>query len=53
MAHPGRPFGLFRNLNAKIAAIPMMLTVIVIFIGCTLLQKTRCDVCAKRQAIVP
>ncbi|NLS04964.1 sugar ABC transporter permease [Rhizobium sp. P32RR-XVIII] len=36
MAHPGRPFGLLRNLNAKIAAIPMMLTVIVIFIGCTL-----------------
>jgi glucose/mannose transport system permease protein len=26
---------LFRNLNAKIAAIPMMLTVIVVFVGCT------------------
>jgi glucose/mannose transport system permease protein len=36
MAHAGRPFGLFRNLNAKIAAIPMMLTVIVVFVGCTL-----------------
>jgi glucose/mannose transport system permease protein len=35
MAHAGRPFGLFRNLNAKIAAIPMMLTVIVVFVGCT------------------
>ncbi|QQM31945.1 sugar ABC transporter permease [Martelella lutilitoris] len=30
-----RPFGLFKNLNAKIAAIPMMLTAVVIFIGCT------------------
>jgi glucose/mannose transport system permease protein len=36
MAQDGRPFGLLRNLNAKVAAIPMMLTVIVIFIGCTL-----------------
>jgi glucose/mannose transport system permease protein len=35
MADAGRPFGLFRNLNAKIAAIPMMLTVIVVFVGCT------------------
>ncbi|TCR83989.1 sugar ABC transporter permease [Rhizobium sp. BK376] len=35
MAHARRPFGLFRNLNAKIAAIPMMLTVIVVFVGCT------------------
>ena len=30
-----RPMGLFKNLNAKIAAIPMMLTAVVIFIGCT------------------
>ncbi|TCT44924.1 carbohydrate ABC transporter permease [Martelella mediterranea] len=30
-----RPFGLFKNMNAKIAAIPMMLTSVVIFIGCT------------------
>ncbi|TNB48015.1 sugar ABC transporter permease [Martelella lutilitoris] len=30
-----RPLGLFKNLNAKIAAIPMMLTAVVIFIGCT------------------
>lgn len=36
MARAHRPFGLFRNLNAKIAAIPMVLTVIVVFVGCTL-----------------
>ncbi len=36
MANAVRPFGLFRNLNAKIAAIPMVLTVIVVFVGCTL-----------------
>ncbi|MBB4122321.1 carbohydrate ABC transporter permease [Martelella radicis] len=30
-----RPLGLFKNLNAKIAAIPMMLTAVCIFIGCT------------------
>jgi glucose/mannose transport system permease protein len=36
MARAVRPFGLFRNLNAKIAAIPMVLTVIVVFVGCTL-----------------
>ncbi len=31
-----RPVKLFRNLNAKIAAIPMILTTLVIFIGCSL-----------------
>lgn len=31
-----KPPGLFRNLNAKIAALPMMATVLVVFIGCTL-----------------
>jgi glucose/mannose transport system permease protein len=31
-----RPFQPFRNLNAKIASIPMVLTALVIFIGCTL-----------------
>ncbi|MBB3452966.1 glucose/mannose transport system permease protein [Rhizobium sp. BK313] len=36
MARAVRPFGLFRNLSAKIAAIPMVLTVIVVFVGCTL-----------------
>lgn len=36
MASATRPFSLFRNLNAKIAAIPMVLTVIVVFVGCTL-----------------
>lgn len=30
-----RPFGLLRNLNAKIASIPMMLTALVIFVGGT------------------
>lgn len=29
----GRPFRLFRNMNAKIAAIPMILTAMVIFVG--------------------
>jgi glucose/mannose transport system permease protein len=29
------PFKLFRNLNAKIAAIPMVWTVLFVFIGCT------------------
>ncbi|MBK4217516.1 sugar ABC transporter permease [Paracoccus caeni] len=32
----GRPFRLFRNLNAKIAAIPMILTALVIFVGFSL-----------------
>lgn len=36
MARAHRPFRLFRNLNAKIAAVPMVLTVIVVFVGCTL-----------------
>lgn len=39
MAHAngsGRPFRLFRNLNAKIAAIPMILTAVVIFVGFSL-----------------
>lgn len=31
-----KPFQPFRNLNAKIASIPMILTALVIFIGCTL-----------------
>ena len=32
------PSVLLRNLNAKIAAVPMMLTVIVVFAGCTTLD---------------
>lgn len=32
----GRPVRLFRNLNAKIASIPMMLTALVVFLGGTL-----------------
>ncbi|MHC5233338.1 carbohydrate ABC transporter permease [Brucella sp. LJL56] len=31
-----KPPGIFRNLNAKVAAIPMIATVLVVFIGCTL-----------------
>jgi glucose/mannose transport system permease protein len=34
--HAGRPNRLFRNLNAKIASIPMILTAVVIFLGGTL-----------------
>jgi glucose/mannose transport system permease protein len=30
-----RPPGILRNLSAKIAAIPMILTALVIFVGCT------------------
>jgi len=36
MAGDRKPLGLFRNLNAKIAALPMIATVLVVFIGCTL-----------------
>jgi len=31
-----KPIRLFRNLNAKVAALPMIFTALVIFIGCTL-----------------
>ncbi len=33
---PGRPNQLFRNLNSKIASIPMILTAVVIFLGGTI-----------------
>ena len=36
MAQSVRPNTLFRNLNAKIAAMPMIITVLVIFVGCTI-----------------
>lgn len=36
MAHTSRPPQLFRNKTAKIAAIPMVLTALVIFVGATL-----------------
>lgn len=32
----GKPIGIFRNLTAKIAAIPMILTALVVFLGGTL-----------------
>lgn len=35
MAHTARPSRLLKNLNAKIAAVPMMLTAIVVFLGFT------------------
>jgi glucose/mannose transport system permease protein len=36
MASQGRPPRLMRNLNAKIAAIPMVLTTLVVFVGGTI-----------------
>jgi glucose/mannose transport system permease protein len=33
MSHRGKPAGLFKNLSAKVAAIPMALTAIVVFLG--------------------
>src|SRR6218665_2177303 len=36
LAKAGRPNKLFRNLNSKIASIPMILTAVVIFLGGTL-----------------
>src|SRR5215218_4260919 len=38
--HAGRPNRLFRNLNAKIASIPMILTAVVIFLGGTRFTET-------------
>lgn len=35
MSKSKRPVQLFRNMSAKIAAIPMVLTALVIFVGCT------------------
>ncbi len=36
MAAQSRPIQLFRNLNAKIAPIPMILTTLVVFVGGTI-----------------
>ncbi|HSO47832.1 MAG TPA: sugar ABC transporter permease [Rhizobiaceae bacterium] len=36
MAPQSRPFSPFRNLNAKVAAVPMILTTLVVFVGGTL-----------------
>ena len=36
MSSTARPNTLFKNLNAKVAALPMIATVLVVFIGCTL-----------------
>jgi glucose/mannose transport system permease protein len=36
MASEGRPSRLFHNINAKIAAIPMVLTTLVVFLGGTI-----------------
>ncbi len=35
MSQSGKPSGLFKNLSAKIAAIPMVLTALVVFVGCS------------------
>jgi glucose/mannose transport system permease protein len=36
MSSTARPNTLFKNLNAKVAALPMIVTVLVVFIGCTI-----------------
>ena len=36
MSAAAPPLRLFRNLNAKVAAVPMVLTALVIFVGCSL-----------------
>jgi glucose/mannose transport system permease protein len=36
MAHATRPSRLFRNLNGKIAALPMIFTTLVVFLGGTI-----------------
>jgi len=36
MADSKRPVQLFRNLNAKVASIPMVATALAVFVGCTL-----------------
>ncbi len=36
MAHSKRPTKIFRNLSAKIAAIPMVLTALGVFVGCSI-----------------
>lgn len=36
MSQAKKPSTLFRNLSAKIAALPMILTALVIFVGCTI-----------------
>ncbi|WP_181704274.1 carbohydrate ABC transporter permease [Chthonobacter albigriseus] len=36
MSGDRRPSGLTRNLNAKIAAVPMILTALVVFVGCSI-----------------
>jgi glucose/mannose transport system permease protein len=35
MSKSERPNPLFRNLNAKVASIPMILTAVVVFVGGT------------------
>ncbi|WP_425101952.1 carbohydrate ABC transporter permease [Tropicibacter sp. S64] len=35
MSQSGKPAALFKNLSAKIAAIPMVLTALVVFVGCS------------------
>ncbi len=35
MSQSGKPTALFKNMSAKIAAIPMVLTALVVFVGCS------------------
>ena len=35
MSQSGKPTGMLKNLSAKIAAIPMVLTALVVFVGCS------------------
>ncbi|WP_121629018.1 carbohydrate ABC transporter permease [Tropicibacter alexandrii] len=35
MSQSGKPTALFKNLSAKIAAIPMVLTALMVFVGCS------------------
>lgn len=35
MSHSGKPNGLFKNLSAKVAALPMVMTALIVFVGCS------------------
>ncbi len=35
MSQNGKPNGLFKNLSAKVAALPMVMTALVVFVGCS------------------
>jgi glucose/mannose transport system permease protein len=35
MSHSGKPNSLFKNLSAKVAALPMVMTALIVFVGCS------------------